>query len=108
MEEILVHYSEENSLLPDLGRMGLGSTAVSALVQLAGIISSPFFFFASSAESLSLTIAFANLQLTVLQEEVAAGICMAPEMILGCTAFHLPPGYSKAVLASNNHLIKNP
>lgn len=50
LEEILVHYTEENPLIPDLGRMGLRSTAVNALVQLAGIISplpfsTTFFFF---------------------------------------------------------------
>lgn len=48
LEEILVHYTGETSLIPDLGRMGLRSTAVDALVQLAGIISPSlylFFFF---------------------------------------------------------------
>lgn len=67
----------------------------------------PPFLFASSAASPTLTIIFANLQQTVLQAEVAAGICTAPEMTLGRTALHLTAGYSKAVLASSNRTIKN-
>lgn len=97
--------SEENSVLPDFGKDGAQrhssecpSTACRDYI--------PNLFFASCAESHSLTAVFGNLQLTVLLEEAAAGICKTPEM--SCTAFHLMAGYSKAVLVSSGHLIKNP
>lgn len=97
--------TEENSVLPDFGKDGARKRS-SECPSTACWDYIPNLFSASCAESHPLAAVFGSLQLTVLQEQAAVGIRKTPEM--SCTAFHLAAGYSKAVLVSSGHLIKNP